>query len=459
MIINLKNCTLKSNLYVNNAPSYEGDKPLYQSSDFTFIGTYAIPASVGGQLTYGQGLTHRYKDGQLHFLTFGFSGNGVPSGTNQAILQEFAAPASISGVVSGFTGTWLDIFTPLSKVTALGFWHTGLWWEDMGGETGRLWVTDAVDYPQTTESEAYTRAISVRNLESSGVISNVHGKWGLEGLQQRRYYGGMQPIPEWFQIKYKTGKYAIGWGGYASRISLGISQGLFFASIPDPLGYGDGAEVNIPPTAYKVGSDFATGAALNTDWYASGVITTFDRGARGSGVINYYNDLTVPQNPPESYYDENPVSSGAGWLSPAPDGFGRQVWGDSYYNTGCWINGVNKHGFITVLTCAQKKTGYVTSQLWREEHGAEIHIFDPNKIGSVMNGQLSPWKCQPTYLKDITNEFHERSFLTYASDIGEAYSVKGATFDSLTNRLYMLVGQKNGAPNDCAIFIYGVNDN
>ncbi len=177
----------------------------------------------------------------------------------------------------------------------------------------------------------------VRSLNSDGTISNLNGPWGLQGILGRRIYGGMQAVPSWFQTTYGTGAYCGGWGGYCSRLSIGpVSLGPTFYTFPSPTGYPTG-ENGIPSSAFKTLMDHS-GASLGGDWYANGIPTTADRGVRDSDVRNDY---------------ETPY-----WQSPAPDGLGRWVWGDSNWNTGCWIENVQQAG---IHHCAQvpKREGLV----------------------------------------------------------------------------------------------------
>src|SRR6185436_7981019 len=85
-------------------------------------------------------------------------------------------------------------------------------------------------------------------------------------------------------------------------------------------------------------------------------------------------------------------------LSPAPDGRGRWTWGDSYYNTCNWIETSSKKGFVCVASLAGGKAWYQSSSLSFARRVAEIHVFDPDQMGRVIQGSLQPWNIQPSNL-------------------------------------------------------------
>ncbi len=338
------------------APAQAG-KLLLGQPDFRYKGYYKVLRDGNyanlAELEYGQGFTHRYVNGQLRFLTMSFFGN-VTGGGYQLI--EFAAPASIGGTVTARTNHWSDIWAG-TDLGSGGVW-VGLWFEQA---KNRLWSTWGIDYPDDVAA-AYTKSFVVRTLNDDGTISNVGGSWGLAGVQQRRVYGGVVGIPQWFQDLYGVAPYAAGWGGYASRMGLGVSMGPTFYAMPEPTAYPAG---DIPTSAFKTLMDHSSGT-LGGDWYAAGHPVSFDRGVRNSNVKD---DYDTPN-----------------WQSPAPDGLGRWTWGDSNWNTGCWIETPNRFGFVTVPKLCNGRTWYETSTLHCESQSAEIQVFDPREIGQVALG-------------------------------------------------------------------------
>ncbi len=364
---------------ISNSPSGTtsagsgNNKPILGQSDFVYQGYYIV--QNGGdfqELYWGQGFTHRYVGGQLRFLALSHIHLGA-----YLPLVEFASPASgLGGTVTAKTNWWDNIWAG-TGTDYLGW--TGLWYEEANN---RLWTTSAVDYPDDTQG-AFTKAIAVRTLNSDGTISNAAGPWGLQGIQQRRVYGGVVGVPSWFQTTYGTGPYATGWGGYASRMSAGggVSLGPTFYTFPEPTGYPAGNDT-IPTSAFKALMDHSA-ALLGADWYANGVPTSFDRGVRNTDVINQY---------------DTPY-----WQSPAPDGLGRWTWGDSNWNTGCWIETSDKQGFILIPLLCSGRTWYETSTLHCEHMTTEIQVFDPNMLGQVAQGTRASWNTYPTNRWEITS--------------------------------------------------------
>ena len=308
-----------------------------------------------------------------------------------------------------------------------GVW-AGLWFEQA---QNRLWTTWAIDYPDA-QSEPYTKSFVVRTLNADGTVSNVQGPWGLQGIQQRRVYGGVTGVPAWFQSTYGCGPYSAGWGGYASRMGIGpVSMGPTCYTFPEPTGYPAG---DIPTSAFKSLMDHSS-STLGADWYANGVPTSGDRGVRNTDVDNDY---------------DTPY-----WQSPAPDGLGRWTWGDSNWNTGCWIETPNKQGFILVPKLCNGRTWYETSTLHCERQSAEIQVFDPNMLGQVAQGTRAVWNTYPTNRWEITSTCTPLGLLWGRSGNGPDGGPCGASYDSTTQTLYVYcVG---GTNRNSYILVYHVN--
>jgi hypothetical protein len=391
------------------AAPVQASKLLLRQGDFRYKGYYKVQRNGDynqlAELEYGQGFTHRYVNGQLRFLTFSFFGNGSGGGHH---LIEFAAPASLGGTVTTRTNHWPDIMGGTGLGTGNGVWM-GLWYEQA---QNRLWTTWAIDYPNDVQAQ-YTKSLVVRTLNDDGTVSNVAGPWGLAGVQQRRVYGGVTAIPLWFQALYGVAPYAVGWGGYASRMGLGVSMGPTFYAIPEPTGYAAG---DIPTGAFKTLMDHS-GGTLGADWYAAGHPTSFDRGVRNGDVINDY---------------DKPY-----WQSPAPDGLGRWTWGDSNWNTGCWVETPTRFGFITVPKLCNGRTWYQTSTLHCERQSAEIQVFDPRELGEVALGARPSWKTYPASRWEITNDCTPFGLMWGRSGNGPDGGPAGATYDSTTRTLYV----------------------
>jgi hypothetical protein len=421
---------------VSNSPSGTtqagsgNNKPILGQSDFVYQGYYIVQRDGNynnmAELNYGQGFTHRYVSGQLRFLTYSFFGNVQGGGDH---LIEFAPPAGgLGGTITNRTNHWADIFGSTGMAFGNGVWG-GLWYEQ---SQERLWTTWAVDYPDDTML-SWTKTFVVRTLNSDGTVSNVQGPWGLQGIGQRRIYGGVVAIPSWFQSTYGAAAYGAGWGGYSSRMAQGLSAALgpTFYTFPEPTGYPVG---DIPTSAFKTIMDHGDGI-YGADWYPNGSPTSFDRGVRNTDVDN---DYDAPY-----------------WQSPAPDGLGRWTWGDSNWNTGCWIETPTKQGFILIPKLCNGRTWYETSTLHCERQSAEIQVYDPNLLGQVTQGTRAKWNTYPTNRWEITSTLAPLGFNYGRSGNGPDGGPAGASYDSTTQTLYIYcIGGSNW---NSYILVYHVN--
>jgi hypothetical protein len=386
---------------------YNPTKAVLGAQDLSYLGYYDVQLS-GNNTTYGQALTHRYVNGELRFLTVEHPG----------WLAEFTIAGSGYGqVITNTTNRW-------NSPGGLGDF-TGIWWEEA---QQRLWTMSATDY----NANFIQGRIFTRTLNANGSIANLRGPVGLSGIPDKRLYGGALALPAWFQSAYGVGPYAVGWGGYTSLMAQGGSASLGPAmyAIPDPSGYGDNTE--IPTSGYKTAMDCVS-ATTHSDWYGSGSPTSFDRGVRLTNPTNYFDGGDSRQNP--STPPTVAPSAGAGWLSPAPDGRGRLVWGDSYYNTGVWIDGPSKHGFLLVASLGGGRVWYQQSTLHFDRREFEVHIFNPDDIGQAIRGQRAPWNVKPSSMQQLSLAGLGSATFNGNSNVENAGS---ATYDAVGKRLYIM---------------------
>ncbi|OGE75813.1 MAG: hypothetical protein A2895_01150 [Candidatus Doudnabacteria bacterium RIFCSPLOWO2_01_FULL_42_60] len=383
---------------------------LLTPADFTYLGYYDVNAIA----VWGHGLTHRYINGDLRFLTMDYP----------TTLREFSiAGKNYGDLITLTTNVWPDIGGCI-------WYHTGYWWDEAGQ---KLWNTTGPDYTTIYDPAQ----ICTRTLNSNGTISN-YKRVTLEGIPAKRAFGGVQPVPAWFQTQYGVGPYVTGWGGYTSLAAQGggASFGSAMYSFPDISNLANDSQV--PSAQIKTLADH--GPANSNDWYASGSVpTSYDRGVRLTVPINYFDGGDLRPNgicsdqSCNALAPINPPASGAQWLSPAPDGKARFVWGDNYKNTGNWIDTPTKKGFISIANLAKGKAWYCSSTLCSEQSTQELHIFDPDQLGQAALGSLPPWKIQPSSMMEL----NVPRTLGYAS--ASAYGkLDGATFDPVTNRLYIM---------------------
>jgi hypothetical protein len=388
-----------------------GQAALIQQGDLAYLGSYEVPTSVASGIEWGQGFALKSGGAQPHFLTFHYS-----SGTLH--LVELAAPLAFGSAVTN-ANQW---DSPNDA------WPNGHW-IGLSSDGQRVIYTDGEDYP-TDANLNVTKGIWTSNLPANGGAMTWRGPFGLQGVGMRQIYGGCQPTPSGFQTRYGWQAFACGWGGYASRFAQGLypaSLGIVAVTSSDPTAGADNTEV-----AATVLANHASGST-RTDWYASGTPAN-DRGVRNVNVQNYYDGGDPRQNP--STEPTIPPATGAGWLSPAPDGLGRMTWGASAHNTGLLIDTPTRYGVVTIWSMACGKAWYGTSTLHQDSTCFEMQVFDPAHMDQPTNrweltfpglgaghGGNGPWK-----------------------------EIAGAAFDPATNRIYAYGVQVDGGANRIYVF-------
>ena len=244
-------------------PAPTGGDPLNKTvvsrPNFAYLGSFRMPTSANGWSTAytAGGLTHRYVNGQLRFLSTShiYSGGLVYETNYPGIGTGDLASAPQAQVVKN----WGDVYSGHKWVAndgggaalsggvstyglyydqALGrlYWNYGHWYN--------------ADYPYNP-SFGY----SVLN-DQTGVATGI-GAWGLTGRPEKFDRGGALRIPQWFADRFTGGKsLGVGFGGYFSIISTG-SLGAALAAVDDPAPATDpdrAALANVPLIGYPSGA-------------------------------------------------------------------------------------------------------------------------------------------------------------------------------------------------------------
>lgn len=288
-----------------------------QMPTVTLEGSYDIQVN-GNNSTWLSSLASRRVGGELRFLT-------LAGGT----LMEFRLPSAFGQKQSLPIRTWsLGASGDLNN-------FNGLWFEQA---KNRLWITSSEDYT-TVYRDAH---VTLVQLNDDGTVTKI-GKWTLAGIPEKRVYGGCQPSP------VTTGKYVCGFGGYTSLVAQagGASMGPTMYEIPEPTSVPQGPLPGVRTLLDTISS----------------------RGKRLSSPLNYFDGGDARMNP--STPPTVPPLTTAQWLSPAADGLGWFVWGDSYYNTGMTASG----GFFAVASLCKGKCFYMTSTLMFEDRQFELHYW------------------------------------------------------------------------------------
>jgi len=396
----------------NSAEAAGVSKSVLTANDFSYLGYYDV-VTAGGDTTYMQDLTHRYVNGQLRFLNL----------THKGQLIEFTLPASYGQTTSTVTGTWtIPDFNN----------HNGIWFNQT---TNQLWLTASQDYTIVNVPAHLT----IMTLGANGAISNVK-KINISNVNEKRMYGGCQSVPPEYQTQI-GGAYVCGWGGYTSLVEQGGGASLaptMFA-IPDPANLSNGATV----TAKAILDGGSAGSNRGVRLWHSG---TWPQGS----PINYFDGGDSNRQNPSSRPSSPPVS-GAAWLSPNAQGLGWWTWGDSNNNTGMWIEGATKHGFVTIPSFCKGFCWYQTSALAWDDRQYELHIWDPNVLTG--SNKLQP----PTSMTEL-NVSRGCGPCTTNSNMGPgAGMLHGATYDSVTSKMYVIGYMMAASGYDARLYVYSVN--
>lgn len=350
----------------------------------------------GQDSSYGQGLTHRYVNGELRFLTLALRG----------VLHEFRiADKPLGGTVNTTTATW-----DLNATGALNNF-SGIWFEQA---QNRLWVTSAEDYTTTN----FPAKVTLITLGANGSATRI--KQFYLNVPAKRVYGGCNAIPDALRAQL-GGAYACGWGGYTSLVAQGggASMGPTMYAIPDPASIANGAIVTAR-VILDAGTD--------------------NRGVRLSSPTNYFDGGDPRQNPPTR--PTAPPVSTAAWLSPNSQGLGWMVWGDSYYNTGMWIGTT----FVSVASLCQGSCWYQTSTLAFDGRQFEFHQWVGSGLGS------NPLK-RPDSMMAISVPRGNAEVWGGNTPTG---NIAGATYDAPSGRLYLLGFPFGTNPYDGRLYSFTV---
>jgi hypothetical protein len=356
---------------------------VYQGTDFVYE-TYREIRTNGNDSTYSQGLTHRYVNGELRFLTL----------TLKRTLQEYRLP-SAGQVQTSVTNQW-----DLSGVSG-AFLHGfhGIWFEQA---KNRLWITTAEDYTATN----HPARVTLIELGASGSF-RVLKQFFLD-KPAKRVYGGCNAVPAAL-VASIGGPYVCGWGGYTSLVMQGgnASIGPTMYAIPDP-------------------DTIANGSTVRARTVLDAADAQTNRGVRVTIPKNYF-DGGDPRQNPSTRPTGDPVSSGR-WLSPNGQGLGWMVWGDSYYNTGFWIG--TTYGAIASL--CKGACWYESSTLAFDGRQFELHLWDGSKLGSNrLERPTSMIEMRPPIDPSRTPAGGRQGNVP-------VNNLAGATYDPVSGRLYVI---------------------
>jgi uncharacterized repeat protein (TIGR01451 family) len=399
---------------VHNIIAYSnGDDPLLKAvpnqSSFSYLGSFYLPTSFAGHDTAGTmgGLTLRYVNGRLDFLSTGSAGDG-------SLVYEMSYPGLGTGAnipTAQVVQNWGDVYDGHRYVGNNGGSNDlisgaetyGLYYDQ---SSNRLYWNYGFNYNATNP---YNPSLGYSTLnDATGVATGV-GAWSLSNRYEKMDRGGVTPIPQWFADRFTNGDtLGVGFGGYFSVISSG-GYGPALAAIAPP-------DINTNPDRTSLPNIPLLGYP-----YGSGV-----RAHRDTDYVNYYDGGSYPGT--------------LGAFQPS-NGVGYWTMSDIIYGAGSWIDTPSLGGMLYIAKVGQGAVWYQNSDRHAQRGSFEWMVYDPNDLAKVASGQLQQWQIQPKY-EWITPDLPMPIQNQTGWDGDGTAQVGGTTFDPTTNRLYVEV---NGA--------------
>ena len=406
------------------------DKPIPDNPNFTLLGSFLMPTSANGTDTaYSTGgLTYRYMNGQLHFLTtttvlsgglvYETNDPGIGSGDNQPQAQVLK--------------NWGDVYTGHKALqdSQVGGDH---WTSQLSGgiatyglsydqESNRLYWTYG-DWYNAEFPNNPSFGYSTLN-DATGVGTGV-GAWSLTNRYEKFNRGGVLQIPKWFANQYTGGDtLGVGFGGYFS-ITNTASFGPALAAVapPDPASNPDDSSLsNVPLLGYPTSQN--------------------SRANRDANYTSYYDGGVYPTTPGAS----NPSN-----------GVGQWTWSDIIYGAGTWIDTPQLGGVLFIAKVGQGDVWYEHSERHAQGSAFEWMVYSPQDLAAVASGAKQQWEIQPKY--EWTTPTLPVGPTDQSGYGGEGLSqVGGVTFDPTTDRLYVQVNGawQNGTEYFPKVYVYQV---
>jgi hypothetical protein len=370
-----------------------------------------MPTSANGWSTaYSMGgLTYRYVNGQLHFLTTSHVNSG-------GLVYETNYPGISTGPIASapqaqVVQNWGDIYTGQKWVGNGGgynslsseVWTYGLYYDQ---SSGRLYWNYGDWY---NIANPYNPSFGYSTLNDATGVGTGVGAWSLTGRPEKFDRGGMLPIPQWFADRFTGGKtLGVGFGGTFAGVST-ASLGPALAAInpPDPTVNADDSSLdNVPLIGYPY--------------------TAPARGERDPNYTSFYDGGTYPTTP--------------GAWNPS-NGTGYWTWSDIIFGAGTWIDTPQLGGVLFIAKVGQGNVWYQNSDRHAQSGAFEWMVYDPKDLAAVASGAEQQWQIQPKY--EWTTSTLPLGPTDQSGWSGDGFSqVGGVTFDPTTDRLYVLV---NGA--------------
>ena len=390
-------------------------KTVLSAADFSYVGAFRLPFSVNNQdAGYGRGLTHRYLNGELRFLTTTLPTN----------VYEVAFPGTTVNPPYPLAQTaryWGDVYQGKRFLDG-GNRESGAWGIYWDAPDNRLYWSYGDGYNTVSANDP---SIGYSTLNEANGTSAAVGAWRFSGRGCKATMGGITPIPQWFADQYCGGRrLGAGFGGYFSIVAVGPAHlGPALCAFAPP-------NLSVNPNLSALPFNDLVGYPFNPTPY-----TTPDRCHRDTDYTNEF-DFWNPRN-------------GIGYFS----------WTDYIWQGGIWIDTPTKHGLMYFPTLGNGRTFYQNSTLNAERASHWWMVYDPNDLAQVARGEKQQWEIQPRNSWKVVYPGLSDPLPGWADE--PKNMITGVTFDQTTGRLYIAVrfGWATGGAgeNGHTIYVYQVN--
>jgi hypothetical protein len=372
-------------------------KQVLTQADFTYIGAFAMPATVpsGGDPSFGKGLTHRYVNGELHM----FSSTWDPVDIYEVKVPNLSlnAPFPTASVVRNWGATWSQ-----KAITDSGnpvrLW--GLYWDEADK---RLYVSHGSDYNSVAPDDP---SILYLSLSDTTGASTPVGPWNFSNREVEKTMGCVVPLPQWFANAYTGGK----------RLSAGC--GGCFSGALSFLSYGPALTAFSPPNQAEQTS------------LANTILVGYPQPNSGNPAYNSA-DVRVHRDP-----DYSGGNWGGVWNP--QNGVGYWTSGDLMWQSAVWIDLPDKHAVIYFPYLGNGNIWYQVPGMFLETERASHawFVYDPADLAAVAQGQKQQNEIQPV---EWLWQYPGISYPLPGWGPEPGNVITGATYDSTTRRLYVAV--------------------
>jgi len=391
---------------VPKAAAATSSKQILTQADFNYIGAFLLPTSgVNGDPIWGQGLAHRYVNGELRMFAYAWN----PTSAQNMYEVKVPTPSSTSPPTATVVRNWGDVAG--SKRVGQMF---GLYWDEQ--DKRMYWNSQNVYNTQNPDDPGV--GYSTLN-DTTGAITIV-GAWRFTGRGTKAINTCVLPIPQWFADAYAGARrLGAGCGGYQSIIATGpahLGPALTAFNPPNVATNPDGSSVSF---VNLVGYPFQN--------------NPIDCNKRATRDTNYVDDFDGC----------NPVN-----------GVGHWSWSDRLWQSAAWIDLPDKSGLVYFPTLVYGREWYETSTL----HGMGAthwwYVYDTADLAAVTQGQKQQHEIQAKNTWPV--QYAGLSYPLPRWDGGDpADLVSGVTYDSTARRVYIAV-RFAGANGATKVYVYEV---